>query len=177
MAMNDEQMKITEYGMEVTLFGAQETIDFGHDLGLALAQRNSNEGLHCILLFGEMGTGKTTLTRGLISALPGGEDSEVSSPSFTLYNIYPTTPPVTHCDLYRSETDTLPDDVAELLDENCGLVLIEWAERIGSAELPPKRLDICFRTCQNNRLVRLKPRGDAACSVLQELLRLRSYPR
>lgn len=104
--------------------------------------------------------------------LPGGENAEVSSPSFTLCNSYPTTPSVIHCDLYRSE-GALPDEVDEALDTESGLVLVEWAERIAAENLPPKRLDILFQVCKNNRLVTLSPYGKAAHCVLQKLARLR----
>lgn len=161
-----------EKGLEIELVGTDETVALGRDLGRVLAARSSDE-LHCVLFFGELGTGKTTLTRGLVAALPGGENAEVSSPSFTLCNVYPTTPVVVHCDLYRSEFGSLPDEVGEALDEDRGLVLVEWAERIAFGELPPKRLDIRFRPCNNIRLVTLEPRGEAARSVLRELARLR----
>ena len=130
------------------------------------------EQVHSILFYGDLGSGKTTFTRGLIEALPGGENAEVSSPSFTLCNSYPTTPSVIHCDLYRSE-GALPDEVDEALDTESGLVLVEWAERIAAENLPPKRLDILFQVCKNNRLVTLSPYGKAAHCVLQKLARLR----
>ena len=130
------------------------------------------EQVHIILFYGDLGSGKTTFTRGFIEALPGGENAEVSSPSFTLCNSYPTTPSVIHCDLYRSE-GALPDEVDEALDTESGLVLVEWAERIAAENLPPKRLDILFQVCKNNRLVTLSPYGKAAHCVLQKLARLR----
>ena len=130
------------------------------------------EQVHIILFYGDLGSGKTTFTRGFIEALPGGENAEVSSPSFTLCKSYPTTPSVIHCDLYRSE-GALPDEVDEALDTESGLVLVEWAERIAAENLPPKRLDILFQVCKNNRLVTLSPYGKAAHCVLQKLARLR----
>ena len=130
------------------------------------------EQVHIILFYGDLGSGKTTFTRGFIEALPGGESAEVSSPSFTLCNSYPTTPSVIHCDLYRSE-GALPDEVDEALDTESGLVLVEWAERIAAENLPPKRLDIRFQVCKNNRLVTLSAYGKAAHCVLQKLARLR----
>ena len=162
-----------ETGLEFELAGVDATLTLGRELGRVLARQASLYGALCLLFFGELGAGKTTLTRGLVAALPGGENAEVSSPSFTLYNVYPTTPSVLHCDLYRSEFGSLPDEVAEALDADNGLILVEWAERIADEDLPPKRLDIRFRPCNNNRLVTLEPRGEAACSVLRELTQLR----
>lgn len=160
--------------MDITLPDAESTVEFGRQLGRALNEQCAGDGerLHTILFYGELGSGKTTFTRGFIEVLPGGGNAEVSSPSFTLCNSYPTTPPVIHCDLYRSE-GALPDEVDEALDTESGLVLVEWAERIAAENLPPKRLDILFQVCKNNRLVTLSPHGEAARCVMQKLARLR----
>ena len=160
--------------MDISLPDAESTVAFGRQLGRALNEQYAEGGepVHIILFYGDLGSGKTTFTRGFIEALPGGENAEVSSPSFTLCNSYPTTPSVIHCDLYRSE-GALPDEVGEALDTESGLVLVEWAERIAAENLPPKRLDILFQVCKNNRLVTLAPYGKAAHCVLQKLARLR----
>ena len=84
-----------------------------------------------ILLRGELGAGKTTLTKGLVAALGGGE--VVTSPTFTLCHRYETEPPVAHIDCFRLEAD---DDLADLtLDEllEDGYVLVvEWGDRARS---------------------------------------------
>ncbi len=85
-----------------------------------------------IALRGGLGAGKTTLARGLLSALGLAEDAP--SPSFAL--VQPYEPPlvrlpVAHVDLYRLEEDA---DIRELgLDDYLldSLVIIEWPERIG----------------------------------------------
>ncbi len=161
--------------MNIALSDAEATVAFGRQFAQALiAQRaEGGEQLHAVLFYGDLGTGKTTFTRGLVESLPGGGQAEVSSPSFTLCNSYPTTPPVIHCDLYRSE-GALPDEVDEALDAESGLVLVEWAERIAIENLPPKRLDIRFQVCKDNRLVTLSPYGVAAFCVMQKLARLRN---
>lgn len=161
--------------MNISLPDAEATVEFGRQFARALnAQRaEGGEQIHVILFYGDLGTGKTTFTRGFVESLPGGDNAEVSSPSFTLCNSYPTTPPVIHCDLYRSE-GALPDEVDEALDAASGLVLVEWAERIATENLPPKRLDIRFQVCKDNRLVTLQPYGDAARCVMQKLARLRT---
>jgi tRNA threonylcarbamoyladenosine biosynthesis protein TsaE len=69
-----------------------------------------------VLLRGDLGSGKTTFVRGLVAALPGGEEAEVASPSFNLVNVYPTRPEVVHMDLYRlrgGEAGELFEEYAE----------------------------------------------------------------
>ena len=56
-----------------------------------------------ILLEGDLGSGKTTMTRMIVRLLPGGDQAEVSSPSFNVMNVYPTLPETAHFDFYRME--------------------------------------------------------------------------
>ena len=84
----------------------------------------------CILLTGEMGAGKTTFVRNVLSSF--GYDS-VTSPTFTLVNSYDTIPKVFHMDLYRlsSEVDLLSVDIDRYLSDSSAVVFIEWAEKLG----------------------------------------------
>ena len=68
-----------------------------------------------LLLHGDLGSGKTTLTRFMVLSLPGGSEAEVASPSFTLCNHYATVPPVLHCDLYRC-AGSLPEELFDALE-------------------------------------------------------------
>lgn len=154
----------------VRLDDTDATVQAGQALGQAL---RTEQGLAVILFYGELGTGKTTFTRGLVSALPGGDEAEVASPSFTLCNSYPTKPPILHCDLYRSE-GALPDEVDEALDEGAGLVLVEWAERLPKRNVPQERLDIRFQSCKNARSMTLTPHGETAGRVLQAFLHVQN---
>ena len=123
------------------------------DLGRALAACLRKEpSLRCILLHGDLGSGKTTLTRFMVEALPGGDRSEISSPSFTVCNVYPTTPPVLHCDLYRTGS-AIPDELSETLDEGKMAVVVEWGEYLPFSELPQDFLDINFQVCDEYHLV------------------------
>jgi len=86
-----------------------------------------------VALFGDLGAGKTTLTRGLLRGL--GFDGDVASPTFPIVQTYEPPDlrlPVWHVDLYRIERES---ELAELaLDdarEFCAMV-IEWPERLGS---------------------------------------------
>lgn len=119
-----------------------------------------------IFLHGQLGAGKTALTSALVGSLPGGTEAEVASPSFTIYNLYPTTPPVLHCDLYRCHED-LPAEILDFLDGQQGLLIVEWAEYFPN---PPKeRLDFFFNVVNDKRLVEIRGRGNAARALIERL--------
>jgi len=107
-------------------------------LGASLAEKLQPGDV--IALKGGLGAGKTTLARGLLTAL--GLEEEAPSPSFAI--VQPYEPPevrlaVAHVDLYRLEG---PEDCVELgLDEYLadGAILVEWPERLG-AQLWPQAL-------------------------------------
>ena len=126
-------------------------------LGTLLARHAQAEDV--ILLFGDLGTGKTTLARAFIRALTHPEE-EVPSPTFTLVQTYDTDAvPVWHFDLYRLEK---PDDIYELGFEDacCDICLIEWPERLGSL-LPKKRLEVMMEIAPNSegRTAKITPTG------------------
>lgn len=107
-------------------------------LGAALAGHLRRGDM--LALYGDLGTGKTCLARGLLRRL--GHAGEVPSPTFTLVQSYELTPaPVRHFDLYRIAD---PSELVELgWDEarTDGIVIVEWPERLGP-QLPVDRLDI-----------------------------------
>jgi tRNA threonylcarbamoyladenosine biosynthesis protein TsaE len=87
-----------------------------------------------IALSGDLGAGKTTLARGFIRQITGGQ-TETPSPTFTLVQSYEGPDfPVHHFDLYRLAA---PDDIWELGWEDIGdgVALVEWPDRAG-AHLP-----------------------------------------
>ena len=83
-----------------------------------------------VFLSGELGAGKTTLAKGIISGLGAGREEDVTSPSFTLVHLFHNSCKVYHIDLYRIadfhdlETLGLEDVFAEP-----AVVLVEWPER------------------------------------------------
>jgi len=95
-----------------------------------------------IALYGELGAGKTTFARGVISALLEDPTREIPSPTFALMQSYEDGRlPLAHIDCYRMDAaeETREIGLDGALDE--GAALIEWAERIQDI-LPRDRLDI-----------------------------------
>jgi tRNA threonylcarbamoyladenosine biosynthesis protein TsaE len=95
-----------------------------------------------VLLIGDLGTGKTTLTKGIAEGLGAAAADEVSSPTFTLIHEYGMPTKIYHVDLYRLDTVEQVSGLGldELLDSPA-LVIMEWAERFPTL-LPPERVEI-----------------------------------
>jgi tRNA threonylcarbamoyladenosine biosynthesis protein TsaE len=88
------------------------------------------KGREVVLLSGELGAGKTIFTKGLGSGLGLKDVGQVSSPSYTILNVYQARFPIFHFDLYRLETDAEIQDLGweDYLDQ--GVVVVEWGEKI-----------------------------------------------
>ena len=121
----------------------EETVALGERLARDLPARG------VVLLTGNLGAGKTTLAKGIVSGLGAAPADEVSSPTFTLIHEYGDGR-VYHVDLYRLEE---PRELATLgveeLFERDALVLIEWGERFGRF-LPAERTEIRIRAMDHD---------------------------
>jgi len=82
-----------------------------------------------VLLYGDLGMGKTAFVRGFVHGV-GLAPEEVSSPTFTVIQEYRGHTSVYHVDLYRLRPDEVDDLGLEELGEGGGLVCIEWADRL-----------------------------------------------
>ena len=88
-----------------------------------------------VALFGDLGAGKTTLTRGVLRGL--GFDGDVASPTFPIVQSYEgLAVPIWHVDLYRIEEESEFEELG--LDEALldGALVVEWPERLGEALWP-----------------------------------------
>jgi tRNA threonylcarbamoyladenosine biosynthesis protein TsaE len=80
-----------------------------------------------VLFHGELGAGKTTLIRGIIKGL--GWQLGVRSPTYNLFSLYETEPPVLHADLYRVQ-DARDTGIEDYLESH--LCLVEWPKALKS---------------------------------------------
>lgn len=82
-----------------------------------------------VALFGNLGAGKTVISRGVCKGL--GFEGAVCSPTYTILHEYPNNPPIFHFDLYRLEGGADLNEVGLDLDYlEQGVSLIEWPERL-----------------------------------------------
>lgn len=129
--------------------GEEETIELGRRIAATLSKRA------VVLLIGNLGAGKTTLAKGIISGLCAAEPEDVTSPTFTLIHEYGEGR-VYHIDLYRldraEQVATLGLD--EIFDREA-VVLIEWGERFPQL-LPADRIEIRIEpTDEDSRRIKI----------------------
>jgi len=99
-----------------------------------------------IELLGDVGAGKTTLTKGIAKALKIPE--EITSPSFTISKCYvaPTGTQLVHYDFYRlSDPGLMSEDLDESISDENTITIVEWAETVANI-LPANRIIIKITT-------------------------------
>lgn len=118
-------------------------------LGRELASTLPASGV--ILLIGELGAGKTTLTKGIVEGRGAARAEDVSSPTFTLIHEYGEPVSVYHIDLYRldSAEEARRLGLEEILEQPA-IALIEWGERFPEL-LPAERTEIRLRHLGEDR--------------------------
>jgi tRNA threonylcarbamoyladenosine biosynthesis protein TsaE len=124
---------------EMIVNSPDEMFELGEQLATMLS------GGEAVLLFGGLGAGKTLLTKGILGGL-GYDIDEVTSPSFTLVNLYPTDElNVYHIDLWRIESGLNAGEAVgldEIFEDHRAVVIIEWADRLGGARFPNAVIEI-----------------------------------
>ena len=151
--------------MEIILNGLEETKEFGIKVGKLLKEGD------VVCLNGELGAGKTTLTKSIGLGL--GVDDYITSPTFSLINEYDGRIPVYHFDVYRLEnTEELYDLGFDEYFYGRGVSIIEWADKIESF-LPQERLVLDIENPDNTdkRKINITILGDRYKEILEELER------
>ena len=134
--------------VEVVTHSPEETLAFGRELAREL------QSPCLVLLQGELGSGKTTLTKGIVAGLGAAGEEEVTSPSFTLVHEYGRDPKVYHLDLYRVES---AHELATLgLDDlwaQDAIVIVEWGEKLWDNPPAPRvRIQLEHITSDERRI-------------------------
>lgn len=148
---------------QVTTCCAEETQALGRLMG-SLVTRSAT-----IFLCGDLGTGKTCLTRGIGESLAEDGDLQVSSPSYTLMNLYSGRLNLYHFDLYRlSDMDEVLDIGFEDYLRQDGIIVVEWAERVAEMEEDGLYIHLCHVNDIRRELV-FEARGETHMTLLQQL--------
>ena len=136
-------------------------------LGEAIGR--SVSGGEVLELVGDIGAGKTTLTKGIARAL--GINEPVQSPTFTISRVYdsPKGLHLAHYDFYRlSEAGIMGDEIREAADDD-SVVVVEWAGAVDD-DLPEDRLVVKITTIsEKERLVEFHPGGKKSAELWQKI--------
>jgi len=124
-----------------------------------------------IALMGELGCGKTLLTRGICAGL-GVPLRMVNSPTFVLVNEYNGRLPVFHMDLYRlgDAADVVDIGLLDYLARaESGVIIVEWAEKILDT-LPAEHLQVRFEILSaRKRNISFSAEGDKYYALLEKI--------
>lgn len=125
-----------------------------------------------VYLIGTLGAGKTTLVRGIARGM--GYSGRVTSPTFTIMNIYQSTPVIYHFDFYRLDENSISDIGLDDYIEKDGIVLIEWPEA-GGEMLPREALFINIELVngdyEQGRMLTLKGQGERYRKLVEEMIK------
>jgi tRNA threonylcarbamoyladenosine biosynthesis protein TsaE len=148
--------------MVVTTRSEAQTLALGRRLGRLL------KGYDVLCLDGDLGSGKTTLTRGLAQGV--GSRNRVASPTFALARIY-RSPRwlIYHLDLYRVSPDQTRDiGLEEFTSDGRGICVVEWP-RAGDAYYPKDRLEVRLAHLKGGRRLRFIGTGPRSRHIIRRL--------
>jgi len=152
--------------MIIEVHAEHEMKTFGATLGALL------KGGEVIELVGDVGAGKTTLTKGIANGLEIDED--IQSPSFTISRVYDTPHGLhlSHYDFYRlQDAGIMASELHETVNDPATVTIIEWAEIIAGV-LPEDRLTVTIKSSADDehaRRVELVAGGPKSSQLLKEL--------
>lgn len=144
---------------KIILQNEEETIAFGKKLGALL------EPGDLITMEGDLGAGKTTMTKGIGVAL--GVTRVINSPTFNILKGYQGRYPLYHIDAYRLEGANQELGFEEYYDGD-GVCVIEWARYI-EEELPRERLALTFTCLDEGRELQLEAFGNRYEEILKKV--------
>jgi tRNA threonylcarbamoyladenosine biosynthesis protein TsaE len=150
--------------MDLKVYSEEEMQKLGGNLASVLGEGD------VVYLLGELGAGKTALVRGAARGL--GYKGPVTSPTFTLMNVYETAPIIYHFDFYRLEGSDLVDLGLEDYMEQGGIAMIEWPQ-VGEGFLPQEALwlqiDLTDDDYDRERIVHIRAKGKKYQEKLERL--------
>jgi tRNA threonylcarbamoyladenosine biosynthesis protein TsaE len=131
--------------------GEEETISFGKALGELLIPGD------VLIVTGELGSGKTRLIKGMCLGLGLGDTKEVTSPTFTLLQVYQGRVPIYHMDYYRLNTkEEVLDSGLDPFEYWDGVVMVEWGEKFPELLTRPFLQVIIKEVSDFERLIQLE---------------------
>jgi tRNA threonylcarbamoyladenosine biosynthesis protein TsaE len=150
--------------MIIEIKGEGEMRAFGVKLGAFL------RGGEVIELVGDVGAGKTSLTKGIAAGL--GVDEDVQSPSFTISRVYETPQHLylAHYDFYRlHDAGVMANELKEAVGDPHNITVVEWAD-IVKGVLPADRLSVHITpTAEHERRLEIKAGGEISQGILRKL--------
>jgi tRNA threonylcarbamoyladenosine biosynthesis protein TsaE len=150
--------------VQVEVKSETEMKAFGARLGSSL------RGGEVIELVGDVGAGKTTLTKGIAVGL--GITEDVQSPTFTISRVYDgrSNLRLSHYDFYRlHDAGIMADELRETVADPRGITIIEWAE-IVTGVLPDDRLTIHITSPEEMvRRIELRAGGEKSKALLENI--------
>ncbi|MFN8577540.1 MAG: tRNA (adenosine(37)-N6)-threonylcarbamoyltransferase complex ATPase subunit type 1 TsaE [Candidatus Sericytochromatia bacterium] len=144
------------------LLGEEKTVLLGE-----IIAKNINAPI-LIYLKGDLGAGKTHLSKGIAKGL--GIEEEITSPTFTLINEYEINDlKFYHLDLYRLDSlnQILDLGIEDFIDNDNSIVLIEWAEKLGNYKLSSNLIEIEVIHKDNSRDFIIDTKEDKYKDILE----------
>ncbi|MGI6452174.1 MAG: tRNA (adenosine(37)-N6)-threonylcarbamoyltransferase complex ATPase subunit type 1 TsaE [Syntrophomonadaceae bacterium] len=150
--------------MEFTAYNEGEMESLGKRIARALKSGD------VLLIAGDLGAGKTTLVRGIARGL--GYTGRVTSPTFTLMNVYNSKPPLYHFDFYRLESKDLSNLGLEEYIEKEGICAIEWPA-VGQGLFPEEAIKISIDLLEDDydkgRRIKISVVGEQLHKRIEEI--------